>query len=105
MDLEDELVGIRAAGRTMSGQISAAEERVKPLKAWLAETQFALEKLKDESSSSETEHRAELSFVKEVNRTEKTRVERLKRELATEVEKRRQLFAELQETSKAVIRQ
>lgn len=44
---------------------------------------------------------AEVSVVGELSRAEKTRVERLERKTATEIEKRQQLLAERQERIKA----
>lgn len=70
----------------MSGQISAAEERVKYREARSSETQLALETLTDESSRTETKLCAVLSVVEE-SLTKKTCVKRRERKLATEVEK------------------
>lgn len=58
-NLEVEPVEIRAARCTMSGQISAAEERVESLKPRLAETQLTLGKLTDESSGTVAEPQPE----------------------------------------------
>lgn len=50
-----------------------------------------LEKLVNESSGMEAEHQARMIIAEESLRKKKTCVERLERELATEVKKRRQL--------------
>lgn len=88
--LDTKLVEIQTAGRTISGQNAAAEERVKVLEAWLAEVQLALEILMDELSMTDTKLCAELSVVKESLRVDKTRVGCLECKLTAEAEKGQQ---------------
>lgn len=66
---------------------------------------MALEKLSDGSSRKEANHRAELSIAQESLQEKKASLERLERELATKVEKRRQPVAKRGETSKTASRQ
>lgn len=83
----------------MSGQVTAAEKRVKLLKARLAKVQLALEKLSNGSSTTKVELPAKMSNAKESLREAKTRIERLERKLATEFEKWRHFVAERRITS------
>lgn len=83
---------ITATGWTASGQLPVAEERAKSLTARSAEAQSALERLTDEPPRREAKLWAAMSVVKESLRAEKTRVERLKRQLATEIVKEQQLL-------------
>lgn len=103
--MKAKLVKIRAARRSISAQISAPEPRVKSIKARLAETQSALENLTDELPGTEAKLRTEMSVVEESFRATKTRVERLERKPATEIEKRQQLLAKRRKTSKTACRQ
>lgn len=66
---------------------------------------MVLENLNDESSRIKAELRAEMSVAEESRRAEKTRVERLKREIASEAEKRQQFLAERRDTSETGIYQ
>lgn len=62
---------IQAASYTMSGQVAAADTRVKSLKTSSAEVLLAFEKLSDESSKTNAELWAEMSIAGESLQEEK----------------------------------
>lgn len=86
-DTGTELLDIRADGRTMNSQITAAEELAIALKTLLADAQMALDKPTDESARTEANLRAEMVAVGKSLEAEKALVKSLKRKLATEIGK------------------
>lgn len=99
--MKNESIDICTASLMMSSQISATEALVKSLGAWFVETRLALGGLRKELSRTEEEFPAEMTVVKELLRAEKTRVDRLARKRATEIEKRPQFFLNV----KSVVRE
>lgn len=76
-----------SASRTMRGERTAAEARIKPLKTRQANAQLALKKLFDESTRTEASLLAEIFAAEEFHNAERTPVERLECELLIEIEK------------------
>lgn len=97
-DLKAQLIETFFAGRTIRGQITAAETRIRGLKTQLGDAQFALQKLADESSDTKANLRAEFVAAEKLLDAKRTRVEPLERELATDLGRRQQFLAERRET-------
>lgn len=85
--LDAKLVEIPPAGRTRLSQTTAGVDRIKPLKAQLANVRMALEKLTDELLGAKAVFQAGKVDVDESFGAEKTRIESLKRRFATDVGK------------------
>lgn len=71
-----------------------AERRITTLKAQLDESQWALEKMTDESSKTEADFSVQVVAVEWVLNAERARVERLERDIAVETYKRQQFLVE-----------
>lgn len=78
---------IRATGRAMRSQTTAAEDWIKTLKVQSTNAQTVFEKLANKSSSTDAHLQAEMVAVDESLDVEKGRVKSLKHELVAEVEK------------------
>lgn len=89
----------------MSGELPAAEKRVKSIKTRLAEVRLTLEKSTSESYGTKTELWAEMSVAEESFQEENTHVELQKRKVANEIGQRQQLVSERREMSKTASRQ
>lgn len=103
-DMEAQLVESRSVGRTIWGLNMAAEDRMKARKTQLADARSVLEKYADVASKTKADFCAKMAAAEKSFDTKRARVDRLQRELATELGKRQQSLAKRQETTQTVKR-